>query len=291
MKVKSHLFSLIAICMWSSLELSGKLIGDQLSPFAITAWRFLIGGMILLPFALRDMALKHIKIRLGSMLTLGVLGILNVVVSMLLLQFAIHYGKASLSAVIVSMNPLFVSIFANLILKERINKHHIISLVLGIAGLFIIVLGEKDFLHSMFLNLPLGIVFAILASITFALYTVLTKRAISSYGNLLTNSITFLSGAVILMLINVVLGVKMSFGLSMANIMILGYLGVFISGIAYVLYFKAMEELTAYKTSLYFFLKPALASILAYLILGEMLSLIQVFGIVFVMLSLSRGIW
>lgn len=277
--------------MWSSLELSGKLLGDQMTPYSITAWRFLIGGMVLLPFALRDMANKDIKIKASGMLKLGLLGILNVVISMLLLQFAIHYGKASLTAVIVSMNPLFVSLFAHLILKENINKHHIVSLVLGALGLIVIILGEKDFLHSTFINLPLGIVFAILAGITFALYTVLTKKAIASYGNLFTNSFTFLSGAVILTVINFILKIDMSFEPSLSNILIILYLGVFISGIAYILYFKAMEELTAYKTSLYFFLKPALASILAYLVLKEMLSTVQIIGIILVMLALSRGIW
>lgn len=291
MKLKSHIFSLLAICMWSSLELSGKLLAEQMTPYSITAWRFLIGGMVLLPFAIKDVAKNEIKVNASSMLKLGLLGILNVVISMLLLQFAIQYGKASLTAVIVSMNPLFVSVFAHLILKERIDKHHVLSLVLGALGLIVIVLGEKDFLQSTFQNLPLGIVFAVLASITFALYTVLTKKAIASYGNLFTNSFTFLSGAVILTIINMFLKIDMSFELSLNNVLIILYLGVFISGIAYILYFKAMEELTAYKTSLYFFLKPALASILAYVFLKEMLSFVQIVGIIFVMLALSRGIW
>jgi len=277
--------------MWSSLELSGKLLAEQMTPYSITAWRFLIGGLVLLPFALRDVAKKEIKVNASSMLKLGLLGILNVVISMLLLQFAIQYGKASLTAVIVSMNPLFVSVFAHLILKERVNKHHVLSLVLGALGLIVIVLGEKDILQSTFQNLPFGIVFAILASITFALYTVLTKKAIASYGNLFTNSFTFLSGAVILTIINMFLKIDMSFELSLSNVLIILYLGVFVSGIAYILYFNAMEALTAYKTSLYFFLKPALASILAYFFLKEMLSLVQIIGIIFVMLALSRGIW
>ena len=261
-----------------------------MTPYSITAWRFLIGGMVLLPFALRDMANKDIKIKASGMLKLGLLGILNVVISMLLLQFAIHYGKASLTAVIVSMNPLFVSLFAHLILKENINKHHIVSLVLGALGLIVIILGEKDFLHSTFINLPLGIVFAILAGITFCTLHRSHEELLPATATFLTNSFTFLSGAVILTVINFILKID-ELRAQPQQYPYHPIFSVFISGIAYILYFKAMEELTAYKTSLYFFLKPALASILAYLVLKEMLSTVPIVGIILVMLALSRGIW
>ncbi|HOA29328.1 MAG TPA: EamA family transporter, partial [Candidatus Cloacimonadota bacterium] len=55
MKFKSHLYCLLTICIWSSLELSGKLLGTEISPFAITAWRFIIGGAVIAPFAVRQM--------------------------------------------------------------------------------------------------------------------------------------------------------------------------------------------------------------------------------------------
>ena len=184
------------------MELAGKLLGDGISPFAITAWRFLIGGACVAPFAVRAWTRNKIKLTVSSILKLGLLGILNVVISMLLLQWAIYYGKASLVAVIVSMNPLFVSVFALVLLKEKLSKFQIYSLFVGLVGLIIIILGEKELLQQNFVNLPLGIVFAILAGITFALYTVLTKWAVSQYGNLITNSVSFLFGGIVLTGIN-----------------------------------------------------------------------------------------
>ncbi len=210
---------------------------------------------------------------------------------MLLLQLAIYYGKASLTAMIVSMNPLFVSIFAIFILKEKLSRNQIIGLVLGFAGLIVLILGETELLQHNFTNLPLGIVFAILAGITFALYTVLTKWAVTQYGNLITNSIAFLIGGIALTLINLAANESMAFEPTAKNLILILYLGIVVSGIAYVLYFEAMKELTAAGASIYFFLKPALASILAYYFLQEHLSHIQIGAMILIMLALSRRAW
>jgi drug/metabolite transporter (DMT)-like permease len=266
-------------------------LGKGISPFAITAWRFLIGGACIAPFAVRAWTRNKLKLTVSSILKLGLLGILNVVISMLLLQWAIFYGKASLVAVIVSMNPLFVSLFALVLLKEKLSRFQIYSLFVGFVGLVIIILGEIELFQQHFVNLPLGIVFAILAAITFALYTVLTKWAVSQYGNLITNSVSFLLGGIVLSGINLAIGKSMSFTPSWHNIWLMLYLGVIITGLAYVLYFEAMKQLSAARASFYFFLKPALATLLAYFFLGEQLSLLQIGGIVLIMIALSRRLW
>jgi drug/metabolite transporter (DMT)-like permease len=291
LNIKSNLYSLLAICIWSSLELAGKLLGEGISPFAITAWRFLIGGAVILPFAVAQGLKDKVKLTVSSILTLGALGILNVVVSMLLLQLAIYYGKASLTAIIVSMNPLFVSLFAFIIIKEKLTRYQLYSLALGFAGLVVIVIGEQDLSLGSFENLPLGITFAVLAGITFALYTVLTKRAVSMYGNRIANSASFLIGGAVLTGLNLIIGKSMLFEPIARNIILILYLGIIVTGVAYLLYFEGMKELSAARASVYFFLKPALASILAYIFLAEHLSLIQTLGIILVMLALSRRVW
>jgi drug/metabolite transporter (DMT)-like permease len=224
-------------------------------------------------------------------LTLGALGILNVVVSMLLLQMAIYYGKASLTAIIVSMNPLFVSIFAFMLIQEKLSRYQVYSLVLGLMGLVVIILSEQDFSSGSFVNLPLGIVFAVLAGITFALYTVLTKRAVQKLGNRITNCVSFLVGGLCLSVLNLALGKTMLFEPSLRNISLILYLGIVITGAAYLFYFEAMKALSAAKASIYFFLKPAVASILAFFFLQEQLSVVQIIGIILVMLALSRRLW
>lgn len=278
---------LFAIVIWSSLEITGKLVGVGIDPFTLTAWRFVIGGLVLLPFAISKVRADKLDLKLSSILHIGSLGILNVCVSMLLLQLSIYYGKASLSAVIISINPVFVSFFAALLIKEKLSKTQIASMVLGIVGLLIIIFYEHDFANDAFASVKLGIVFAVLAAISFGVWTVLTKSAVSKYGNTFTNSISFLVGGLCLMAINLAVGNQLIFHLSARNIILMSYLGCVITGIAYLLYFQGMKRIKAGTASTYFFLKPVIAYLLAYLFLKETLSWVQLVGVLFVVAGIA----
>ena len=62
-------------------------------------------------------------------------GFLGVVVSMILYQMAIVYGKASVNGVIFSCNPVFVVLFAYFLLGEPIDKLTFLSLMASFAGI------------------------------------------------------------------------------------------------------------------------------------------------------------
>jgi drug/metabolite transporter (DMT)-like permease len=61
------------------------------------------------------------------------------------------------------------------------------------------------------------------------------------------------------------------------------YLGVFLSGVAYITYIEALKILTASKGAMVFFLKPVISSILAVIFLGESLSFKTAAGMLIVL--------
>ncbi|MDZ4182030.1 MAG: EamA family transporter, partial [Candidatus Cloacimonadaceae bacterium] len=276
MKLKSHLFCLLTICIFSTLEVAGKLLGSGVSPYTLTAWRFLIGGMVILPFAVRQSQAVDFSLKIRDILRMGMLGVLNVCLSMLVLQLSIHYGKASLSAVIISINPLFVSLFAMFFLREELRFVRILGLIGGLIGIGLIVLGEAEFGSGQYRNLPLGIGLAVIAAINFGLYTVLTKKSVLAHGNLVTNSASFIIGAFVLFGINAITGKPILIDMTWNNLFLTLYLGIVITGIAYLLYFEGMKHLESNTASMYFFLKPVIASLLAYFVLNEKLSPLQI---------------
>lgn len=281
----SHLLSFVAIAIWSTLEVSGKLLDASVSPYAITSWRFLIGGLVLLPFALSHRGSRLIGFK--GLLHLLLLGLVNVCFSMLILQLSIHLGKASLSAVIVSMNPLFVALFSWLILKERMSLGYIIGLALGLFGIAILVMGEVELNTVRYRNLPLGIVLAIIASLGFGFYTVLTKKAVMRYGNLITNSVSFISGAVLLFIFNLIAGFPSSFQPTVSNLLLIGYLGIILTGLAYLLYFEGMKTIGATSAAMYFFLKPLISTFLAWILLKETLAAWQIIAVILIVLAMN----
>ncbi len=286
----SHLYCFLAILFWSTIELGSKALGQDVSPYALTAWRFLIGGLVILPFALGASKATPRRLKPADLGQMALLGVLNVCVSMLFLQMSVYYGKASVSAVLVSSNPLFVSLFALVILREKLSLPQIFGLMLALGGIALLILGEGDFGSARYLNLPLSIVFGLGCSLTFGLYTVLTKRLIQKHGNTLTNSVSFLAGAAILFLYNALAAKPLLFSLSWKSAGIMLYLGAVVSGLAYLMFFEGMKRLGAAPASMYFFLKPVLASLLAVLFLRETLAPLQAAAILIIVtgLTLSR---
>lgn len=286
----AHLLTFLAILFWSTIELGSKALGPGVSPYPLTAWRFLIGGLVILPFALRSLKAAPRRPRPADLGQMVLLGVLNVCVSMLFLQMSVYYGKASVSAVLVSSNPLFVSLFALLLLRERLFLPQLLGLGLALGGIALLILGEGDFGSARYLNLPLSIVFGLGCSLTFGLYTVLTKRLIQSHGNPLTNSVSFLGGAAVLFLYSAVAGKPLLIPLSISSAAIMLYLGAIVSGLAYLMFFEGMKRLGAAPASMYFFLKPVLASLLAVLLLRETLAPLQLAAILVIVagLTLSR---
>lgn len=283
--LQSHLYCFITILVWSTLEVSGKLLSTDVTPYAITAWRFLIGGLVLLPFALKSSS-EHQKPGMKGFLQLGFLGFFNVCLSMLILQLSVYYGKASLTAIILSINPLFVAMFAGLIIKEKMQKKDVMALLLGILGILILVIGEVEMDQNKYINLPLGVVLAVSAALTFGLYTVLTKSAVQKYGNIRANSISFLLGSASLFAYNLITSQDSLIRLSLSNIAVTAYMGLFITGIAYLLYFEGMKLIGASQASMYFFLKPLFASLLAWWLLNESLHGIQILAVVLIVLAM-----
>jgi drug/metabolite transporter (DMT)-like permease len=281
----SYFFCLAAIIFFSTIELVGKLIGTGISPLLITAYRFIIGGLILLPFAIHHGRKLTFKLKLSDFLKMAYPGIINVGISMMFLQLAVYFGKASLAAILVSTNPLFVAFFAYWLLKETLDRYKIAGIVLGLCGIFLIVLGEPQILHGN-TNIILGVFFGYMAALTFGFNVVISKNYIKTYGNFLFNTVAFFSGAVVLLIAGAVLGIDFTISFSVTNWMYLTYLGLFVTGLAYILFFEGLKHISAATGSMFFFLKPALASILAVIVLHEHLSSWQMGGIFLIIVSL-----
>ncbi len=281
-----YLLILFTIVLFSTLEVTGKLIGADISPFAITLYRFLIGGIFMLPFAIRQQKEKKVKLVAKEIFKLSVPGFINVSISMLFLQLAIYYGEANISAILISSNSVFVAIFSFFMLKEKLSVYKISGLVIGIIGIIIVIINHQVSNREV-LNASLGIIFACIASVSFGFYTVISKKYIRDYGNVVTNSISFLGGSLLLAVLSLIMGFDISMDFTGKNILFILYLGIFVSGLAYLSYFAGLKKVATVVGSSFFFLKPAIASILAYLIFHETLTSWQIMGIVIVIIGVN----
>jgi drug/metabolite transporter (DMT)-like permease len=274
MSKKGYIYLGIAILAFSTLEIVTKFIVNDFNPLQLNFLRFFIGSVALIPFTIRDLKTKNLKLTFNDIFKMLCLGILAVPVSMSLFQIALVYIPASTLAVLISSNAIFVAPFSYFILHEKIDKSTIISLVLGIAGMLVIIsqssaMGIKNFI---------GIILAIAASVTFALFSVLGKKISSKTGSIILNCFVFLSGSLFMFPMLLLMKIPILKGLHSSNILYVLYLGLFVSALAYICMFKGLSYLPANKGSLVFFAKPIIAGALAYLLLGEKFTFSLILG-------------
>jgi len=276
---KGYIYILITALAFSTMEIVGKMISAQIDPLQMTFIRFLIGGLFLLPFALKELKKRNMKLTLEDFLFFALTGTIGIVISMSFFQLAILNTKASIVAVIFSTNSVFTIPFAYIFLKEKLNKRMFLALIISIVGIILI--------FNPFSVTPdvKGIFLAFIAAVTFALYGVISKIRIEKYGGLILNSFSFIIGDMILLLVLLYFDVPIIGGINQGNILHILYLGVFVTGIGYLCYFEAMKHTSAITASMVFFIKPALAPLLSFIILSETIKLNALIGIVCIIIG------
>ena len=256
------LYSLITAVLFVTLEPVSKLIAGEVSPYAITFWRFAIGLLILIPPAAVKIKKEKIRLTGKDILLTTVLGILFICVSMVALQVGVLKADSpSLIAILFSSNSIFTILFAILIVKEKLTGSKLVALILGVLGVVICAdFSNGSNLMSVFLG--------VFAALSFSLYTVLSQKFMKKLGGIVQTMLVFFSGTVVLLVVLLVAGVDLLPQVQIGTVGILGYLGLLVTGVGYACYFKAIEKGGAIMASLAFFIKPVLTPFVTWIVNG-----------------------
>lgn len=143
-----------------------KLAG--VSPLGAAFYRVLVAWLCLVPYCIAAKKLKINKKQLIIALTAGVVFALDVAVwNISLLKIS-----ATVSTLIANLAPVWVGLFTFLLLKKSSGTLFWIGTLVAITGMIILV-GYQHILH---LELNAGILLAILASLFYAAYIMITKN-------------------------------------------------------------------------------------------------------------------
>lgn len=287
-----YIFIVLCAVIFSTMEVMLKTVHGVFAPMQITCLRFLVGGVLLIPFAVRSIRKKNAVLTRKDLGFFACAGFLCVVIAMSLYQMSVTYTRASIVAVIFSCNPIFVTMLAHFLLHEEIHKNHVIALILELTAALIII----DPVHAS-LD-PTGALLAILSAAMFSFYSVFGKKRTPRFGGIAVTCLSFLFGATELVAL-------LLFGRTAAGASLYGALGlkIFIdvplfeniplsalpallyiccinSAAGFVCHMMAMEKTSAQEASLIFFLKPIIAPIFALIFLKEEIPLNMIVGIV-----------
>lgn len=277
-----NIAAFITIFIWATTFISTKVLLTGFSPIEILIFRFLIGYIVLLIIYPKKMKVTVVNQEIYFALA----GLSGICIYYLLENIALTYTQASNVGVIISVAPFLTAILSSIVFKEK-NKlgiHFFIGFAMAIFG--IILISYKG--AGIRIN-PTGDFLAFLAAVSWACYSVLTKK-ISGFGY---NSIqvtrkVFAYGIIFMVpemfLFDFKFGIeRFSNGVYLFNIL---FLGLGASALCFVTWNYAVKILGAVRTSIYIYLVPVITVIVSAIVLNEIISAKTIIGIALTIVGL-----
>lgn len=268
-----HLSALSSAFFWGITFISTKILLRDLGPIEILYYRFLLAWL-----ALWVICPKWLSFDCGRQEGLFALaGLCGVTLYFLLENIALMWTMASNVSVIVSISPFFTSLLAWKIMgdaKPGINFY--LGFLLAMAGICLISFNGRQFQIN-----PAGDILAFLAAITWAFYSIITRKlALAGYGSLLTTRRIFFYGMLFITPLMALTPIKADFWtcLALQNLGNLLFLGLGASALCFVAWTFALSRIGATSASIYIYLVPVISIICAGMVLHEPMTPLAIAG-------------
>jgi len=253
---------------WGSTYLGIRIAVEHIPPALMCGARFSISGSLMLVYcAITGRNIRHSSLQLAQLAAIGLLLLMG---GNMTLSYAEQYLPSGLSALIVAVVPLWFLVLDSLLLGEhRISRRGLAGLGLGIAGIVILLwpeltktgtLGRAQFWASLSL---------LLASFSWALGSVLSKRWKSGADPLSATGWQMTFAGLGNLLFAAFAGNFSRVVWTPRGISAVLYLVVCGSWIGYTAYIFLLQHVPTSKVSTYAYVNPVVAVFLGWLVMHE----------------------
>ena len=275
-----------ALIIWSSSFVAIKIAYETFPPITLGAARFVVAALILGSLAL--LPKNRRKLEKKDIIPVAVSGLMGITLYAVLQNIAMQWTSASNATLIIASYPIITVLLETLIYKTKLNLFKIVGIVIAIAGVFVLSYMKPEERQH---NELLGILMLIIAGVAWAFYNFLTKKVVNNYPPITLLFYQTLFGAIFMLPLSLFERGAWMAPTTMSLLMML-FLGVFCSVIAYLLYNLGLKALSPSAIISMLNLVPLFGVMFSFLLLGEAITLRMVIGgaiiILGVMLSVKR---
>jgi drug/metabolite transporter (DMT)-like permease len=286
LSIRALLEALFAVVVWGASFIATKVALREVSPVTIIWLRFGMGVIVLglLVAKRRQFALPKFK-DLGYLTLLGFLG---VTFHQWLQSNGLVTAQASTTAWIVSTTPVFMALLGWLILKEGLGWLRAAGIAIAALGVLIVVSHGDWSSISAGRFITTGDLLIMLSAPNWAIFSVLSRRGLRQNPPARMMFFVMIVGWLFLSLLLLAgPGTSEIGSLRGDGWVAIGFLGIFCSGLAYVFWYDALQEIPAGQLGVFLYLEPLVTVLVAALLLNEAILLSSLLG-GFLILS---GVW
>jgi drug/metabolite transporter (DMT)-like permease len=256
--------------IWGVPYLFIKIAVEQISPGEIVGLRTLIGGLVLLPLALRGGALRAALRAWPFVLAFGVI---EMAIPWLLLGLAEQHVASGFAGLMLATVPIFGTLVA-FALGDRtaLSRVRVLGLVVGVGGVAALV--GLD---------PLAVVELLVIALCYAIGPAIAARKLAHVPSMGVITLSLLIAAALYLPVTIhTLGGGLPDAKTIGSVLVLALV---CTALAFVVFFKLIAEAGPVRATVITFINPAVAVALGVVVLSEPLTWGIVLGFPLVLLG------
>ena len=238
-----------------------------------------IGGSIL--FFLTYLFFVKERVKKKDFFRLMLCGLFGVAINQLFFFEGLNLTTPINAAIIMTISPVLVIITSAIIIKEKITVRKIIGIFLGLIGACILILnsGDISFENDFFTGNNLVLINAT----SYAIYLVLVKTLMKRYNPITVMFYVFIFGLIFVLPFGIDEILKIDLTTFNEEIYLkIGFVVICTTFIAYMFNAFALKSLNPSVVSVYIYLQPLLASLIAIALNSDSLSLVKILSAIFI---------
>lgn len=263
---------LTAVVVWGASFIATKIALEELAPLSIIFLRLILASIFLAVLAVYSNKKFTISWKNhGSIFILALIAAFHLWIQVTGMQ----YTTAANTGWIIGTAPIFMAIVGFVVFKESLSPIRIFGILLAFFGL-LTLMSKGDFSSIDFLSNQGD--FLILASaFTWSIYSAVNKKISLSYSPLLTVLFLFVMMAIIISPFSITAdAIQSAKTLSAKGCIAILFLGIFCSGIAYVLWAQALKEMDSVKVGAFLYFEPFVTVFAAWILLKEEITFMMI---------------
>ncbi len=287
MKFKHWLIFILLGAIWSSSFMWIKIAVQEIGPITLVAFRALFG----LLFGVVVIFIQRVRVprSFKSWLPLLLLGFTNIAIPFLLISWGEQFIDSAVASILDATVPLFTILIAHYLLHDdKITLPKVLGLLTGFAG--VVVLMSRDLVNASTSSL-LGQAAVILASVFYAVSSVYARRVTEDTPGILRSAGPLVSASTAMWLATFLFEGPVEVPQLGITWVALLWLGIFGSGIAFVMAYYLIHEIGPTRTTMVTYLFPLGGVILGVAFLHEQLTFELFTGALLIVLSLVIANW
>jgi len=280
----SDIIDLVALsALWGGSFLFMRIAAPEFGPLVLVEVRVVIAALFLLPIFLLRANISELTLHWKK---LAILSVLNSAAPFFLLTFATLSITGGFAGILNATAPIFAAIVAWVWLSDRLGVSQIVGLVIGLAGVLVLVWNKVTLDFD---GTTVAILAGIIAAIFYGVGGNFTKKYMGQMNSLAIATGTMTAAAIILLPIAIYLWP--SEPVSTRSWIAAIIMGIASTGIAYILYFRLIRNVGPVKAITVTYLIPAFAMLWGAIFIDEKVTSIMLVGctIIFLGTALATG--